>query len=90
MIEHEQVIGNRIKLIVIPPARRRERISGGSHFHVEHPVSQRLDSLQLGPRARQPYAQVAGTQLREHRIAHCGSDKMLGGHRAGLSCRVSA
>ena len=63
VIDHQQMVGDRVECIAVAPAGSRRRIGGRAHFLIEHPVAQRLHGVDLGRRGGNPHAKVAGPKF---------------------------
>ena len=65
VVNHQQMVRNRVIGIDVASQRRRHLARAGAHFLIEHAVAQRLHGIDLGSRGGESRPQIAGTQLAE-------------------------
>ena len=90
MIDHQQMVGDRVEGIAVTVARGGGQIGLGTHLLIEHAVAQRLHGVDLRGRIGDPDAEIAGAQLRERKMVNaCPGNQLFKRHRAALPCSMA-
>ena len=83
MIDDQQVIGDPVKRIPIPPCRGGGGVGARPHLLEEHPEPESLNGIDLGWRGSDPYSQIACPELAKTRpLRGCCTERLLRRHRA--------
>ncbi len=90
MIHDDEMVGNWVERVPVPPDRPRRLVGGCAHFFEEYPIAEGLDGVDFRRRGRDPDAQMAAAKLAESAdiLVSWQAKKLLGRHRTVPGCSV--